>query len=201
MFFAGFWATWNLWIEVIFKGEDATPTTLIEIMDKWTKIVHNTVNYRLEYNERNLAQRQTTQSYTNKATIDRDPNGEANVIVKRDRAWKKGIKNKGKSYAWIACHFIDKLDNRVNHTINTVVRASSPLNTKLRAIWYALQWLQENNYGRVEIHTDCRNTIQYVNKVEAAPTTMQAIINDIEEVSIYVTLCIKVGKYLRKPMR
>ncbi|KNA08199.1 hypothetical protein SOVF_164480 [Spinacia oleracea] len=175
---AGLWAIWKLRNDVIFRGTNVTPTSLMELMVNWTAIAQRTANNRVECKEKSKTHSDKNSNNINMTKIGNEANGEAEIIVKTDGAWKKGTKNNGKSYEGIGCQFIDKIDSQVIHTISETTLASSPLDTELRT-WQALQWIQENNFGRIEIHIDCLNSIRYLNKSEIALATVQALVQDI----------------------
>lgn len=48
MFFAGLWAIWKYRNDVLFRKEEPSPTTLIEIMQKWLAKASQTIQHRIE---------------------------------------------------------------------------------------------------------------------------------------------------------
>ncbi|XP_021851355.1 uncharacterized protein [Spinacia oleracea] len=188
IFFAGFWAIWKHRNEIIFRGVEPSPITIVETLHHWTNTSQKAAHNRVDRSGRTTTT-STRNEEENTVSIGNNEIGETTLYANVDSAWKMDKKCKDKNYAGIGWRIYNNITNTTIHTMSMPIRCTSAADAEARGILHLLKWLIEQEHKEVIVNTDCRVLIRYIETIQEAPTDLRNLIEDIRKLGNNFSFC------------
>lgn len=186
-FFAGFWAIWKHRNEVIFRGVDPNPNTVMESMQQWTKNAHMASHNRVDHHME--PQRRAGIDNDFYSSIGMRDISNTSVTANVDGAWKVTDTKRNKCQAGIGWRIFNKNTDDTLHTMSMPIRCTSATDAEARGILLLLKWLKDKDYKEININTDCKSLIGFMKDIKEAPNYLKNIIEDILNLGYSFNYC------------